>query len=160
MKIKRFSMGSSYQDALRDPRWQKKRLKILERDGWKCVECNAEDKPLHVHHSYYHPGFEGPWAYPDHSLLTLCEECHSVEESLLSEIRQKFIPWITDRGFNRAQYLFQLFLSISVGLGGDERNLLVGDPLTSKEISELCESITQTLKTMRNKSVLRDKNAG
>lgn len=28
-----------YAKKLMDPRWQKKRLEIFKRDGWKCQNC-------------------------------------------------------------------------------------------------------------------------
>lgn len=62
-----------YSEKLKDPRWQKKRLAIFERDGWKCVACDAKDKTLHVHHSSYHGE---PWEAPDEELDTLCDYCH------------------------------------------------------------------------------------
>lgn len=65
----------TYSEKLRDPRWQKKRLQILDRDKWRCTDCFADDKTLHVHHLDYESGAE-PWDYPDHYLVTLCEECH------------------------------------------------------------------------------------
>jgi hypothetical protein len=69
------NQGSSYSEKLKDPRWQKKRLEVLERDGWKCRLCGEEEKTLHVHHLVYMKGFE-PWEVPSGLLLTVCEECH------------------------------------------------------------------------------------
>lgn len=69
----------TYSEKLRDPRWQKKRLKILERDNWECQYCCEKTKTFHVHHLYYEHGRE-PWEYPDESLKTLCFECHEWEE--------------------------------------------------------------------------------
>lgn len=43
----------SYLELLKDPRWQKRRLEILERDGWECQNCGGKDKTLHVHHKRY-----------------------------------------------------------------------------------------------------------
>jgi len=64
----------------KDPRWQKKRLEILERDGYICQSCGAEDKTLHVHHQYYEYG-KKPWEYPNKSLFCYCEDCHKrIEE--------------------------------------------------------------------------------
>lgn len=65
----------TYADKLRDPRWQKKRLKILEYAEWRCQICGAKNRTLHVHHSYYLRGKE-PWQYPDGSLIAACEQCH------------------------------------------------------------------------------------
>lgn len=61
------------EDSL-DPRWQKKRLKIMERDGFKCVSCQSESKTLHVHHKSYAKKL---WASPDDEMQTLCSDCHS-----------------------------------------------------------------------------------
>jgi hypothetical protein len=66
---------SNYSELLKDPRWQKKRLEILSRDGWRCRECYAKDKTLHVHHQYYISG-NSPWEYDDITLITLCMDCH------------------------------------------------------------------------------------
>jgi len=65
-----------YLEKLRDPRWQKKRLEIFERDGWRCKSCAAKNKSLHVHHLFYFKDKE-PWEMENGFLLTLCEECHS-----------------------------------------------------------------------------------
>lgn len=65
----------TYQEKLKDPRWQKKRLKILERDGWMCTNCGADWLSLHIHHKTYIKGRD-PWEYEDEELSTLCEICH------------------------------------------------------------------------------------
>jgi 5-methylcytosine-specific restriction endonuclease McrA len=67
-----------YADKLKDPRWQRKRLEIFQRDGWKCVRCDCGTKTLHVHHKEYQAGAE-PWEYEDSVLETLCEDCHGKE---------------------------------------------------------------------------------
>ena len=71
----------TYAELLKDPRWQRKRLEILQRDGWACTHCEAKDKTLHVDHAYYEKG-KKPWEYPDKSLWTLCEDCHENMGSL------------------------------------------------------------------------------
>jgi len=65
---------STYSDKLKDPRWQKKRLRVMERDGFKCRDCGDEKETLHVHHCFYEKG--DPWNTKDDFLLTLCETCH------------------------------------------------------------------------------------
>ncbi len=69
----------TYSEKLKDPRWQKKRLQILERDAWTCKHCKATDKTLHVHHVVYHKGFD-PWEYEDLEYITLCWDCHQCHE--------------------------------------------------------------------------------
>jgi len=41
----------NYADKLKDPRWQKKRLKIMERANWECESCGDSEKTLHIHHN-------------------------------------------------------------------------------------------------------------
>jgi hypothetical protein len=69
----------TYSEKLKDPRWQRKRLEILERDGFKCKHCQSEDKTLHVHHKLYRKG-KMPWDYEDEVFITLCHECHESAE--------------------------------------------------------------------------------
>ena len=76
----------SYQDKLKDPRWQKMRLEIMERDGFECRKCEAKDKTLHVHHLYYTKGVQ-PWEYKKEALLTLCEACHVEVEYITDKMR-------------------------------------------------------------------------
>ena len=66
-----------YAEKLKDPRWQKKRLKVLEHAEWRCQLCGAQHKPLHVHHSYYTKR-KDPWQYPLGSLIAVCEACHEI----------------------------------------------------------------------------------
>ena len=65
----------NYSDKLKDPRWQKKRLEILNRDRFTCLACGDTKNTLHVHHCYYVSKRE-PWDYPNESLLTFCAKCH------------------------------------------------------------------------------------
>jgi hypothetical protein len=67
-----------YAQKLLDPRWQRKRLEILNRDDFTCRKCGKSDSTLAVHHLYY-VSKRDPWEYPDFALLTTCEECHKVE---------------------------------------------------------------------------------
>lgn len=70
---------ADYKDLLRDPRWQKRRLEIFQRDNWKCVQCDAAAYELQVHHEQY-CGL--PWEAPDDCLKTLCVFCHQCIEFL------------------------------------------------------------------------------
>ena len=67
-----------YSEKLKDPRWQKKRLEVMERDKFRCLSCGDEKSTLAVHHLYYVSG-RNPWQYPMWSLQTLCEGCHDME---------------------------------------------------------------------------------
>lgn len=71
----------NYAEKLKDPRWQKRRLEIMQRDNFQCQFrfddgiCGEDSETLHVHHSHYITGLE-PWEQPDNTLLTLCETHH------------------------------------------------------------------------------------
>jgi hypothetical protein len=65
----------TYSEKLQDPRWQKKRLEIMSRDGFECVNCFSKTNTLTVHHFYYISG-RMPWEYPNGSMKTICRECH------------------------------------------------------------------------------------
>jgi len=70
-----------YAEKLKNPKWQKKRLEILQRDDFKCQFCKSTENTLHIHHEVYKRGSE-PCDYPNSVLKTLCHKCHSVVEFL------------------------------------------------------------------------------
>jgi hypothetical protein len=65
----------TYQEQLEDPRWQKKRLEVFQRDNFTCQRCWSSKKQLHAHHRYYISG-RMAWQYSASALLTLCRDCH------------------------------------------------------------------------------------
>lgn len=69
-------MKTTYSEKLKSPKWQKKRLEILNIHGFKCDICKAEDKTIHVHHRFYIKGRE-PWEYDNDVFQVLCERCHN-----------------------------------------------------------------------------------
>lgn len=85
----------SYSDLLLDPRWQKKRLEVLNRSRWKCEECGSSTKTLHVHHRYYVAG-RMPWEYPDACLQALCKTCHSYEKDKYEDRRSSGMTTFDD----------------------------------------------------------------
>jgi len=80
----------NYSDLLKDPRWQKKRLQILERDDFTCQGCGGKENTLHVHHKEYVYG-RMPWEYDDEELITYCEDCHAFIEWLIKDYC-KYMP--------------------------------------------------------------------
>jgi 5-methylcytosine-specific restriction endonuclease McrA len=75
----------TYSEKLRDPRWQKIRLKVFERDEWKCQrrDCKSpENTMLVVHHREYRLKSD-PWEYPLDWLITYCKNCHDTEHKLM-----------------------------------------------------------------------------
>jgi hypothetical protein len=95
---------SSYAEKFKDPRWQKKRLEIFERDRWACVRCKKKDEELQVHHRCYEKG-KDPWDYPDEILITLCACCHGHITETLAEVR----GWIHEKPLDEAIYNIMLF---------------------------------------------------
>lgn len=83
------SSQSTYFDKLKDPRWQRRRLEIFQRDEWACVYCCSKTDTLNVHHLAYVRGRE-PWAYPDSLLVTTCEPCHALAETARHKLLQTF----------------------------------------------------------------------
>jgi len=70
----------TYQELLKDPRWDNKRKEILKRDNWTCQVCNVTHTEMHVHHLWYEDHKPPPWEYENDALITLCHECHEKEE--------------------------------------------------------------------------------
>jgi hypothetical protein len=67
---------SSYAQKLRDPRWQKKRLEVMQANEFCCEICGDSKSTLNVHHKQYLKGYE-PWDYHIEQLACICEHCHS-----------------------------------------------------------------------------------
>jgi hypothetical protein len=80
---------TEYRKLLEDPRWNAKRLVILERDGNKCTKCGS-DKNLQVHHLRYEKD-GSPWDSNNSDLTTLCGDCHKTKhKEVAREIKEEF----------------------------------------------------------------------
>jgi hypothetical protein len=66
----------TYSEKLLDPRWQKKRLEILQRDNWTCRMCEETKLTLHIHHDKYCGS--NPWEIDSKFLKTICRNCHMI----------------------------------------------------------------------------------
>jgi len=86
----------TYAEKLKDPRWQKKRLEIFQRDNFRCMECFSDTKTLQVHHKAYKG--KDPWDTPNELLITYCERCHQNEEEKLKAAGEKFIKILREDG--------------------------------------------------------------
>lgn len=100
---------SRYAEQLKDPRWQRKRLEVLQRNCFSCFECGAKDKTLHVHHGYYERGL-APWEYPDNSLHCLCEDCHERAQGALTKLH-RVVGHLTGDDVDRLQGYAQALIS-------------------------------------------------
>jgi hypothetical protein len=87
-----------YSEKLKDPRWQKKRLEIFERDKWTCQFCGDTESTLVVHHLEYIPGRE-PWEYDNSYLLTLCEGCHETDREERPTAEKALLITLKLRGY-------------------------------------------------------------
>ena len=84
----------TYAEKLRDPRWQRKRLEVFERDGFACQATGYTDQPLCVHHMRYHGE---PWQAPNEELETLCMDVHQLIEPFAFSLRRMY-PRFAFRG--------------------------------------------------------------
>lgn len=104
----------TYSEKLKDPRWQKKRLEILERDNWECKSCSDTENTLHVHHKFYENKKE-PWEYDNECLITLCADCHILEAEQMNEYTALFIET-----FKRSHFLADNLRELAWGLSNLE----------------------------------------
>jgi len=74
-------MAKTYAEKLKDPRWQKKRLEVLNHYDFLCQICGDGESTLHVHHKQYIKGRE-VWDYDKEQLVCLCENCHENQHEL------------------------------------------------------------------------------
>lgn len=119
----------TYAEKLKDPRWQRKRLEIMERDGFCCNECGCSTETLSVHHRYYISG-RHPWEYPSWALRTLCKSCHA-ERHELDERRSEGAPIPCEDQF---ETIFQF-----LGAGCDCSEGFIWE--LAVEMSMLCQTI-------------------
>lgn len=117
----------TYKEKLLDPRWQRKRLEVLNRDNWTCQACYSTDRTLHIHHLDYEKDAD-PWDYPDFYLQTLCSDCHEeyeknkqrIESSMIKQIRISVnTPFVrrcfaTILGYNEISDIFYLIWELGV----------------------------------------------
>ncbi len=106
----------SYTEKLQDPRWQRKRLEVLEREKFTCQDCGATDRTLHVHHRYY-ISHRHPWEYPDFCYQVLCRECHEDLKSESEERRQadySYEDWEHGLDWFGEKRIFDMFMEESI----------------------------------------------
>lgn len=77
----------TYSEKLKDPRWQKKRLEILNRDEFTCCFCFNKESTLNVHHIKYN---NEPWETDERYLISLCSNCHKNIEDIKADIKHIF----------------------------------------------------------------------
>ena len=127
-----------YSEKLKDPRWQKKRLEVFERDGWTCRKCKDKETMLCVHHLRYIHGKE-PWDYPLENFLTLCQSCHDFEYEVRKDYESDLLEMIKEKGF-----LADEVYSICVAF---MNAVIIESPQFTARLIE---------KTLSNKAIMRD----
>ncbi len=75
----------SYSEQLLDPRWQRKRLEVLNAADFCCEDCGSDQKTLHVHHRQYRKGALA-WEYSADELVSLCDQCHETRHKIQSRL--------------------------------------------------------------------------
>ena len=83
----------TYSEKLKSPKWQKKRLEILQRDNFKCVLCGDTETELHVNHKKY---TGEPHEAPNEDLETLCKYCHFLHHWIVEGELESVIKQIDD----------------------------------------------------------------
>ena len=86
-------MKQSYSEQIKSPKWQKKRLEILQLHNFKCEECNSTERQLHVHHSRYIKNRKA-WEYDNDIFQVLCSICHNKKHTVKCEIPEFLITTI------------------------------------------------------------------
>jgi len=126
-----------YSEKLKDPRWQKLRLRVMERDQFTCQICYDVESTLNVHHRNYVHGFD-PWDYHMSDLVTLCEDCHESEGLNRKEYSEEF-----NKVFNR--YFFMVdkkaicgsILNSNLKYPSDVISSLIGFLMQEKNMQDL-----------------------
>lgn len=81
-------MKMNYKEQIKSPKWQKRRLEILQKDGFRCQICGDDEHTLNVHHLVYHKN-RNIWEYEDWELITLCEDCHEHQHIMEENLEEK-----------------------------------------------------------------------
>jgi hypothetical protein len=103
----------SYYEKLRDPRWQKKRLEVMEHHNFSCEVCGDTETTLNVHHKEYFKDQE-PWEYATGQLACICENCHEATHDNLDLLKWVCSYALLDGPGNRTElaYLLAGYLGI------------------------------------------------
>ncbi len=92
-----------------DPRWQEKRLRVMDRAGFQCERCGDKTTTLQVHHTHYVKA-ANPWDYEDRDLQCLCEPCHKRVGELITSLRRYFGRIGRNDQENVVQHVYELSL--------------------------------------------------
>lgn len=85
------SVKKTYSEKLKHPKWQKKRLEILNRDNFTCQYCKDAETELQIHHLEYNGE---PWNVSSDKLITLCKNCHEIESTCGKIVKAELIAFV------------------------------------------------------------------
>ena len=141
-----------YKEQYKHPKWQKKRLEILERDDWKCQSCGNIKSTLHVHHKEYIKDNK-IWDYDNNNFITYCESCHEIIHGFKKDIKH-----VIDNSFvntSNLQYLYYIIVGLSNMYVDDMVTIgKVLDIIIKKPVRKIINiSIKETLHELKNKQL-------
>ncbi len=87
----------SYSNKLKNPKWQKRRLEIMQRDNFECKCCLSTTTELNVHHFNYS---KEPWESEDFELITICNNCHGIYHKIFDNFDKAIIANLSDLYWN------------------------------------------------------------
>jgi len=125
----------NYKEQIAHPKWQKKRLQILERDNFTCQICLDTETQLHIHHQYYDKTFQTmAWEYPNHVYKTLCADCHKA-------ITEHIEEYGNDKEFNVLKVNGNIFIyskgRLILNPDKDENSAKISEPTIHKVVQFL-----------------------
>lgn len=146
-------MNKKYSDKFKDPRWQKKRLDILNRDEWTCQICFDTENTLHVHHRYYLKG-KDPWDYDNNVLVTLCEDCHNTEHQDMAVAIETLSNAIMMAGYTSGD-IFNIALGFAEHKPPHAHDVsaeVIGYAMSNKDVMEkLTEQYFEHIRSRKNR---------
>jgi len=129
-----------YAEKLRDPRWQRKRLEVMQRDNFTCRSCGDSNTELQIHHQKY-SNTGNPWDVPNDQLIVLCKNCHGITEYFKKRVLELIL--IEKKGdFFRCYYVEEgkIWCAVMENNNGLTNHIIS----LSKEAAEaICQSIDQ-----------------
>lgn len=135
---------STFWEKYKDPRWQRKRLVVMENANFCCEGCGSDSKTLNVHHKLYRRGHD-PWDYSDSELMCLCEACHQswhwVKENFNVSLQymdfaayREVVGYAIGVSLRSANAEVEVYFKSEEGKRGAARALNISD----EKISEVC----------------------
>lgn len=106
-----------YIKQIKSPKWQRRRLEIMNTDNFTCQICGDKENSLNVHHLCYDRDND-IHEYKDTELMTLCEDCHQSEHD--PELLNDKIHSLNRHGVTNSEICsFLEFLDILIFQGHD-----------------------------------------